>query len=285
MKKVGVVIVNYNDSINALKLFEKLKESKTIVEICIVDNNSKDIFKKELQSYDNDKLKIIFSSENKGYAYAMNLGAIYFMDKYKDIDILFSNTDIIVHNLDVIDRMSLAINDTVGTSMIKVKESNGFNYGWKLTSSFIDLICNIPFISRFYKNQFIYYKKDKFKNKTQEIVDCVYGCFFMVNGNCLKEIGYFDENTFLYFEENILARKLKSHKKYSVIILDDYVLHNHNQTIGTNVSRYNKYKIYKKSQFYYEKNYNNANAVEMLFFKIFYYIRLFILRISCFVKR
>ena len=116
-------------------------------------------------------------------------------------------------------------------------------------------------------------------------MDCVYGCFFMVEGAILRENNYFDENTFLYFEENILARKMQKCSKQSIVLLNDYVTHNHNQIIGTNVSRYNKYKIYKKSQFYYEKFYNNENVIEMFFFKIFYYIRIFFLKMSCLIKK
>ena len=53
-----------------------------------------------------------------------------------------------------------------------------------------------------------------------------------------------------------------------------YVEHIHNATIGNNLSKLNKYKTYKKSQLYYEKHYNNANVLEMILFKIFYYINL-----------
>ena len=71
-----------------------------------------------------------------------------------------------------------------------------------------------------------------------------------------------------------LLMTIKSYNKLSIVDNREYVIHNHNISIGKNVSDINKYKIYKKSQFYYEKKYNNANALIMFFFKVFYYINL-----------
>ena len=95
----------------------------------------------------------------------------------------------------------------------------------------------------------------------------------MVEGNTLKDIDYFDENVFLYFEEDILAKKLKKKKLLAKCNCNIYVYHMHNATIGNNVSNLNKYKIHAKSKFYYEKNYNHSR-ISMLLFKLFYYINL-----------
>ena len=285
MKKIGVVIVNYNDSINAIKLFEMLNRYECISEVVIVDNNSKEGYVKELRSYQADRLHTIYNSSNMGYAAALNKGAKYLNEKYKkDINIIFANTDIIVHEEETIIKLNNLINDEVKAGMVKVKEDGTFSYGWKLTSSFQDLICNIPLINKLYKSNIYYYKNNYYKNDVN-IVDVVYGCFFIVDGQTLFDIGYFDENTFLYFEENILSRKLEKIAKKCAIDVSCYVTHAHNKTIGTNLSRYKKYKIYKKSQFYYEKEYNSANFFEMFFFKLFYYIRLAFLKITCLIKK
>lgn len=285
MRNVGVVIVNYNDSINGLHLFESLRSNDLVSEIVIVDNNSKDEYKNELMSYHDEKLHIIFNSVNKGYSAALNDGAKYLIKKYGDINILFSNTDIKIQNNLIVNHLSSLINDDVSTCMVKVKEDGIFNYGWKITSSFVDLICNIPLINKAYKKKFLYYSSSYFVGREFQYVDVIYGAFFMINASILESIGYFDENTFLYFEENILAVKLKNISKKSVVLLTDQVIHAHNKTIGSNVSRLNKYKIYKKSQFYYEKKYNSANLIEMFFFKFFYYLRLPLLKISCLIKK
>ena len=81
--------------------------------------------------------------------------------------------------------------------------------------------------------------------------------------------GYMDENTFLYYEENILARKLKAVNKLSVINKGAEVTHKHNVSIGSSVSQINKYNIYKKSQLYYERHYNNASEIQIFSLKCF----------------
>ena len=48
----------------------------------------------------------------------------------------------------------------------------------------------------------------------------------------------------------------------SVIYNDISFLHNHSVSIDKSVKRLNKYKILKKSQAYFEKNYNHANCLE-----------------------
>ena len=141
MKNTGVVIVNYNDSINAIKLYESLAKYDSISEVVIVDNNSKEGFVKELKSYSDSKLHIIFNNKNNGYACALNVGAKYLNKKYKeDINIIFSNTDIVVNDEESIIKLNNLINDDIKAGMVKVKEDSKFNKGLKITSSFKDLL-------------------------------------------------------------------------------------------------------------------------------------------------
>ena len=279
MSKIGIVIVNYNDYKNTINLVNILSDYKTLDEIVVVDNKSTDDSVKELKKLKFDKLHVIYSKENKGYSAALNQGAKYLNNKYDDINIIFSNSDIIVLSEKTISKLNEMINDNVSCAMLKVKENKDYKYGWKLTNHFIDLICNIPLINKLYSSKFYNYSK-KYFDKELVKIDVIFGCFFMVNGKVLESIDYFDENVFLYYEENILARKLKKINKETMMNTKEYVIHAHNASIGTNISIYNKYKIYKKSQFYYEKNYNKANIIAMFFFKLFYYIRLFPLKIK-----
>jgi len=99
-------------------------------------------------------------------------------------------------------------------------------------------------------------------------VDVVSGCFFLIRSTVLKEINFLDENTFLYYEENILSKKIKELNKDIVINNNVLVVHNHSVTIDKNVKRINKYKIQKKSQYYYEKEYNKANGFELFMLKL-----------------
>ncbi|MEG1354124.1 MAG: hypothetical protein RSC65_04180, partial [Malacoplasma sp.] len=73
---------------------------------------------------------------------------------------------------------------------------------------------------------------------------------------------------FLYYEENILYKKLEQiHKK---VYLDSKVnvFHNHSVTIDKSMNKLNKYKELKKSQYYFHCVYNNANIVQRSLLKL-----------------
>ncbi len=283
MKKVGLVIVNYNDSENTINLVKSVEKYKVINKIVIVDNKSTDDSLKKLEELENRKIHIIVSDLNRGYSAAINLGAKYLEEKLKDCYIIVSNSDILVKDEEQIKTLLSSFDEpNVAIAMPKVYENGLFKYGWKLTNANTDLLMNIPLISRLYKDNLKNYEPLYFGYSN--IVDVIYGCFFVIDSNVLKSIGYMDENTFLYYEENILARKLKTVNKLSVINKEAEVTHKHNVSIGSSVSQINKYNIYKKSQLYYERHYNNASEIQMLFFEIFYYFGLLGLKVKLFLS-
>ena len=283
MKKVGLIIVNYNDSENKFNLAKSVEKYKVINKIVVVDNKSTDDSLKKLQELENRKIHIIESDLNRGYSSAINLGAKYLEEKLKDCYIIVSNTDIEIKDEEQIKTLLTSFDEpNVAAAMPKVYENGLVKYGWKLTSPDTDLLMSIPLISRLYKNNLKNY--DPLYFEYSNLVDVIYGCFFVIDSNVLKDIGYMDENTFLYYEENILARKLKSVNKLSVINKEAEVTHIHNVSIGNSVTRLNKFKFYKKSQLYYEKNYNNANELQMFLFETFYYFGLIGLKVIKFLK-
>ena len=91
----------------------------------------------------------------------------------------------------------------------------------------------------------------------------------------MKKIKYFDEGTFLYYEENILAKKAKDKGLKSYV--DTKLSINHKQSLSVNKSlkKIGKYKNLKKSMFYYEKNYNHIGFLKLFILKLFYHISVF----------
>lgn len=284
MKHIGMIIINYNDSTNAIKLAKSVLKYKSLDEIVIVDNHSTDHSVDNLDKLNEEKVTIMELEQNLGYSGAINEASKYLVEKYININIIISNTDIIIPDEKVVTELSNMINDKVKCVMPKVMEHNTINYGWRLTNSHQDFLLNIPLINRLYRNKMIYYPNSYFNGRNARI-DCIYGCFFMVDGKTFQEINYLDDHLFLYYEEYVLARKLKDKKLASMINLDVEVVHEHNATIGTNVSKLNKYKIYKRSWLYYEKHYNHANWLQMGCFYIFYYLDLIYLKNKAIIKK
>ena len=155
-----------------------------------------------------------------------------------------------------------------------INEHGIINNGWKLPKPKDEILSNIPIINKKITNK-LKYNLDKKINK----VDVVSGCFFIIDSKVLKKLNYLDENVFLYYEENILSIKIKKINKDIVINKDVTIVHDHSVTIDKNINKINKYKILKKSQYYFNKNYNGANIIELILLKLTYYMTYIILYI------
>ena len=284
MRKIGFVIVNYNDAKTTIRLLNQLKEFKNIDSIVVVDNNSTDDSFVQLKEQENGNITIIKNSENKGYASGMNTGARYLINKIGKCHIIFSNSDIIIKNAKDLNTLSSDINNEVAVASPVIEEHGNLNRGWKKTTAFTEVLLNLPYISRYFKRKKLYYKDDHYK-KDKSSVDVVSGCFFMVDSKILQEVDYFDENTFLYYEELIFAKKLEKAGKKLIVDNRVKVIHDHSVTIDKNIKRINKYKILKASQRYYVKNYLKGNLLEMALLYITNKLSLFILYIRCLGRR
>ena len=140
----------------------------------------------------------------------------------------------------------------------------------------------LPLISRKYLKEIRY--DESHYNEDLSIVGVVSGCFFCIDSNVLKEIDFFDEATFLYYEEQILAKKLESIDKQIAVDNNVVIIHNHSVTIDKNINKINKYKALRKSQRYFVKEYLHATDKELKRLDFANKLSLAILYIRCFFR-
>ncbi len=269
MSKVGIVILNYNDYKTTRIMLDTIKSYKILDHIVVVDNNSKDNSYELLKEYDSNKIDVIKAEVNKGYSAGNNIGVKYLIDKYKVDYIIISNPDIIVKS-EVITTLKHEMdkNDDIKVLAPVIHELDSIKRGWMLPTYYGEMItiCNTK--QRFHK-EYGLYKEDHYNDKLSK-VDVVSGCFFMIRANTIKEIGYFDEGTFLYYEENILGNILKK-KGYNTYILNNVsVIHNLSVSVDKSINKINKYKILINSLMYYEKKYKRRNIFSMIFLYFLY---------------
>lgn len=274
-----MVIVNYNDYETTKRLLDNVKDYKVLKEIVVVDNKSTDNSLEELRKLKNKKITIIDSGNNKGYSYALNVGCKYLINKYKSLNIVISNSDIIIDSeLDIKDLNSYIStkNVIVGPTII---QGNDLNRGFKIPTPWQDIKQNIVFFGKKVLAKELSYP-DNYYHKDISKVDTVSGCFFMISSKHLEDMGYFDENVFLYYEENIMGIKTKRLKKNIIVCNNVDVIHDHSVSIDKSLKRIRKYDILKTSQEYFEKTYNGANKIELFFLKVFRYLTRFLLLIK-----
>lgn len=283
MSKIGMVILNYNDYETTSKYIDMIKNYKSINHIVIVDNNSTDGSYEKLSSINNNKIKVIKTDKNKGYAYGNNFG-INYLNKNNDVDyIIISNPDIIVEEK-VIKKLQKDMDNNEDISIVcpVINQLDEKIRGWRLPTIKDEILLNINYIQRKVKKK-LNYNEEKYSGLLTK-VDVVPGCFFMIRKDIMKLIGNFDEATFLYYEENILGQKLKNIDKKTYVDNEVSVIHDLSVSVDKSFNSIKKYKILKQSQKYFVKNYLNANIFDMMLLGLTYYISLGVSYIICFFK-
>ena len=283
MRKLCFIIINYNDYQTTKRLLNNIKDYDEIDKIYVVDNHSTDDSYKKLKSLKIKRYEVIQTNENKGFAYALNVGAKKAILDFKKVDIIFSNSDIIIKSNEDLKKLhQAAFKKNIGFIGPTILEHNKLNRGWKLPTTKQEILSNLPVVGKKinakYKYNANYYINDI------SYVDVISFCFFLTKSEVLEKINFFDENTFLYYEENITAKKLLN-TNYKVGVVNKVkVIHDHSVSIDKNINYIKKYKILKQSQLYFEQFYNKASKIEIFLLKLTIKLTLLTLYVRIFIK-
>ena len=283
MSKVGMIILNYNDLETTKKYINNIKDYKVLDKIIIVDNKSTDNSYEELKKISNDKISVIETDDNKGYAYGNNFGIKYLNEHSKVDYIIISNPDIIVEEKDI-KRLKKDLDDNEDISLVSpvIHQLGELKRGWRLPTINDEILMNINYYHKKVEKN-LEYNDDKYTGNLTK-VDVVSGCFFMIRKDIFNLIGNFDETTFLYYEENILAVKLKNIDKKSFIDSNANAVHDLSISVDKSFNSIKKYKILKTSQKYFVKYYLKANFFDMILLRTTYYLSLGISYVVCFFR-
>ena len=281
--KTAIIVLNYNDYDNTQKFVKSIQNYNILNKIVIVDNYSS---KKDelslLKKLECSKVDVISSEKNGGYAYGNNYGLYYLDNKYgKDFFdyVISSNPDAYVSEETIeksINFLQLNKNSVIAAPRMFFKNGPARRSSWKKRSISIDIANSTrltQFLFYFIFKKGEYLKKD-FENDILK-VDAIAGSFFIADINKFRKIGYFDENTFLFYEEDILGEKAKR-QNYDIYSLNKLkFIHYDSQTIGKLVSAFKKQDILFDSRIYFHKKYNKANFFQITILNILRYVRKF----------
>lgn len=273
--KVAIIIVNYNDVDDTIKYVETISNYNVINRIVVVDNLSTTIGAFEnLKKLENEKVKVIQSEKNGGYDYGNNVGVKYLDSLGEKYDyIIVSNPDISVSEEAINKCLNILENDekiaVVAPRMFNKENKPIRRSSWKMRTFWLDVVHSTRILELlFYKvlRGGEYLEKD-YQNELLE-VEAISGAFFIIRNKTLREIDLLDENVFLFYEEDILAKQL-AEKGYKTISLNsEKFIHFESQTIGKTFNYYKKMRQLFISKMYYHKTYNKINVVQVLVFHI-----------------
>ena len=278
--KTGIIILNYNTADDTVKYVNKIKNYSVLDKIIVVDNlSSENNCMEKLNKLKNDKIHVIRAEKNGGYSYGNNFGMKYLNDLKEEFDyIIISNPDIEVTEeaikkcVEFLEKNKKAA--VCAPKMIDSNQNPVRRSSWKIRKPLIDMInstrlTEILFWWTVRKGEYSFedYKKSELK------VEAVSGAFFVIKFDVFEKCNFFDENTFLFYEEDILANKIKKlgYEEYSLNNIR--FTHYESQTIDKAYSYFKKIKMLQKSKMYYQKEYNNINIFQMAIFKILNLLR------------
>lgn len=260
--KTGMIIVNYNDFESTSKLIENVKDYKIIEKIVIVDNNSNKEEQEKLKTIKYKKVKIIFLEENKGYSAAINKGAKYLIGEFGKCNIIISNADVIIkEEKHIKELLKTLFPKDVAIAAPVIFEQGHLNRGWRIPSPKQEILMSLPKLYKKMEKKYRYYKEEHYTEK-ESMVEVVSGCFFLMKSTILEDIKFLDENVFLYYEENILAKKIQKLGLKTKINNEIVIIHDHSVTINKSLNKLEKLKTLNKSKLYFEEYYNNATKKE-----------------------
>ena len=247
--KTGIIILNYNDYENTSKMLNQIKDYSCLSKIIVVDNCSTDNSMEKLKEYENKKIILLQAEKNLGYAAGNNLGLKY-LEKNTSCEIaIISNPDVLIEE-GVLKELIHDIKTHENISFLgpKILENGTISKGWKLPNFLSELLSNINFFGK-YSHKLLKYKEEYYQEKLTK-VDVLHGCFFLGRLKSFKKIKYFDSHTFLYYEENILAKKAKEKNLETYVDTTVSVTHALSQSVDKSLKKVKKYKILKNSQKY-----------------------------------
>ncbi|RMA93314.1 glycosyltransferase family 2 protein [Hydrogenothermus marinus] len=267
---VSFILVNYNTKDITYKAIKSIinKLNKEDYEIILVDNASTDGSKEFFEKLNSPNFKYIYNTKNLGFGKANNIGFKYSKGKY--IYILNNDTLLNTKNITKIIENKFNKFPEVGILATKVLYPDGtlqpnvqsFSNLWTVTLRLLkvgQLVRNNKFALNLFrwfpiKPNFIKVYLENFdKEKKEGLIDWASGCSLIFRREVYEELGGFDENFFMYTEDEEICYRAKL-KGYKILYTPDIVI-THFEGKSSENSEINEFVIREKvkSEFYYFK--------------------------------
>lgn len=245
-KLISASIVLYNHKYQEIEFLISSIIKSPVHKLIIIDNS----LCNNLENYlKDDKIVFLHNPLNPGFGASHNMAINTSINLKYDFHFII-NPDIVIGE-ETIEKMIsyIILNKDVGMMMPKILNLDGsLQYLPKLLPSPFDIILRKLKFPKLLFNNYIHklelrsYLEDKILN-----VPILSGCFLLVDLNVLNDVGVFDENYFMYFEDWDLSRRV--HLKYKTLYFPKTsVYHGYNSGANKN---FRLFKIFLLSGFYY----------------------------------
>lgn len=298
----GIVILNYNNAQLTLSCVDSvIRHNSSPAKFIVVDNASTDssmeILGEGLSTRFNDEFaryrpgespaslpfcSLVRSDKNGGYAQGNNVG-LKLVENDDEIDtILILNNDIVFIE-DIIPGLVSFLDSTpdagIVSPLLLSKDGKSIDYNCarkdctlREIASYYLLYCRDykGIMSKFSRQGKILVHNPELINEPAVQIELPSGSCMLIRKSLFKEIDYFDPNTFLYYEESILYRKLLAVNKVNYLLPGVRCIHLGAQTTSNANRSYSYLKNSNKSAYYYVMHYRDLNVLQKTGFALLY---------------
>lgn len=257
---ISIIIVNWNTRELLEKCLSSLFFWTTDIdfEIIVVDNNSADnscrMVAEKFQA-----VKLIKSEINLGFAKANNLGLKSAVGEYllflnPDTELIENSVKKLVELMENNSRWGIAGSKILNPNKTLQQSVRGFPDGLSqllITLNIHKIFPRLPVIRKYLMVDFDY--------NNQAVVDQVMGAVFMTRKKVLEQIGGWDENFRLWFEEVDLCYRAKKAGWLVVYTPATAVIH-HGGASFSQARTYDKQKVFSRSLLYFFKKHGRIRA-------------------------
>lgn len=244
---IGIVVLNYLNYDDTIECIDSImRQTYQEYKVVIVDNCSPNESYYELNDrYESDKIKVMKTKKNIGYARGNNIGIKYLIKECGIRKILILNNDVILNDKNYIKTLVGIKYDkntgAIGTSIIGSDglEQNPVNIKVGLINclkSWLDIKLKVWNIPR--KN-----KNIVGNNKSVNKEYILHGSAIYLTENYLKDFEGLYPKTFLYFEENILGMIFKKNNLTMNFIDNISLYHKEDQSSIASFGNNSKVKL------------------------------------------
>lgn len=269
---VDVLILNYNDAQNTIKLSRVLETYDCIRKVVIVDNrstdNSLELIKEASLS---SKVILLVTDKNGGYGYGNNYGFDYLKHSLNANYVLLCNPDVSIWEEDI-KALELFLDGhsdylVAAPFMLDINKTKDYHTAYKLPTKFNYIFSCGLILGKLFNN--CYYKRSYLDHGELIDVGTVAGSLFMISLSKLDDPTVYDEKIFLYCEETILGMLAKKKGLKIALLREHSFVHEHSTSISKSYnSELKRRKLLISSRLYVLEKYYNSGHLGILISKL-----------------
>lgn len=242
LPRIGLVVLNYNNASESIRFLNQITKLESICAIQVVDNASTDGSAQDILEYCNelkdDRIGFIYSAVNGGYGSGNNLGVQKLLERGDCEYVLIANPDTILDDFTVRNLAAFLVENGSYAAVAPLMRNPAGEFcqsAWMLPNRASMLKNALRLLNPLLSDP-CDYGFDYGSLGGPADVEVLPGSLFLIRADVFERVGGFDEDAFLYGEENLLFAKIRKFGMKCALVPSCSYIHAHGTTITREIS-------------------------------------------------